>query len=226
MAAASSDDPKLKELGLMQISRRASELMPKGKPDYAVIRLIPSIEQLIELAGVNGRANMHKALQVLIQSFCDSVNVVRNMHYEQVFDTATFLLDECEGFRLEDYVIMFTMAKRGQLVKIYDRIDITVITAMLDAYWDNRNEAGQKIQEKEVIEMDNLINSKEVDVVPEMKKEFTDWLKQLPTDEPEKPIDRKPIEAYVKQYGINIKELQKQFPLKRFKKTDNGKMEG
>jgi hypothetical protein len=189
--------------------------MPNGKPDFAVIRHIPSIQQLILISGDNGRANMHKALQVLIQSFCDSVNVVRNMSIDQVFDTATFLLDECEGFRLEDYVIMFTMAKRGQLVKIFDRIDITVITGILDAYWDKRNEAGQKIQEKEVTEIDNHINSNTVTFHPEIEGVFTKWLKEQPKEEPAKEIDRSPVAQYAALHNVNLEELQKQFPLKK-----------
>ena len=69
-----------------------------------------------------------------------------------MIESASMLIDECGNFRLQDYTMMFTMAKRGQLVKIRDRIDISVITQLLDEYWKRRNFAGMKLQESEILE--------------------------------------------------------------------------
>lgn len=203
----------------MLIAERVSQLMPSGVPNYAEIRNYPSIKALTAEIGYK---NMHKVIQVLVQNFCDSVNVVRPMNPDQVFEAASYLLDECEGFRIEDYVMMFTMAKRGQFVKIMDRIDITVIAQILDNYWITRDVAGKKLQEQEVKQVDNLLNSKTVEFVPEIQKEMTDWLKSLDEEqEPEeKPVDKSPAKAYAALHGINIQELEKNFPSKS---KDNGK---
>jgi hypothetical protein len=81
---------------------------------------------------------------IMVKDFCNSVNVVRNMTEDQMIECAAMLLDECGNFRMEDYLMMFNMAKRGQLVKIFDRLDITVVTQMLDEYWAIRHKAGEE----------------------------------------------------------------------------------
>jgi hypothetical protein len=45
--------------------------------------------------------------------------------------------------------MMFSMGERGELVKIFDRIDLSVITQMLDEYWRRRHKAAVKLEESE-----------------------------------------------------------------------------
>jgi hypothetical protein len=70
------------------------------------------------------------------------------MNEDQMIETASMLLDECDNFRLEDYVMMFALAKRGQLVKIFDRIDIDLVGEIMNEYWFKRNEAGKRAQDE------------------------------------------------------------------------------
>ncbi|MBK7885497.1 MAG: hypothetical protein IPJ81_18160 [Chitinophagaceae bacterium] len=95
----------------------------------------------------------------MIKDFCSSLNVVRNMNEDQMIEAAAMLLDECENFRLEDYMIMFSMAKRGELVKIMDRIDLQVITAMLDEYFTRRKLAAINKVDNEINRLDSIGNT-------------------------------------------------------------------
>lgn len=71
------------------------------------------------------------------------------MNEEQMIEAASMLIDECSNFRLEDYVMMFQMAKRGELFDVHDRIDLQVVTRMLDTYWEKRNKAAEEKWEQE-----------------------------------------------------------------------------
>lgn len=129
----------------MDLIAITSELMPKGNPDFSGVRKYPTIQKLQEELG---RKKTLLVLLLLVRDFCNSLNVVRNMTEDQMIETASMLLDECDNFRLEDYVMMFSLAKRGQLVKVMDRVDIELVGKMLDEYWQTRNQAGRRLQEE------------------------------------------------------------------------------
>ena len=131
-------------------------LMPGGKPKYLQVVQYPKISDMVVK---NGSALMLKIIFLIVKDFCSSVNVVRNMNDSQMIEAASMLLDECENFRLEDYMMMFAMAKRGDLVKIFDRLDMSVITAMMDEYWIRRKSAGKAEQEESIQRLDGLGNT-------------------------------------------------------------------
>lgn len=130
----------------MELVLMTQELMPEGKPRYLDVVRYPQIRELIQ---TEGRKKMLSVLVLMVKDFCSSLNVVRNMNEDQMIETAAMLLDECDNFRLEDYVMMFSMAKRGELVKIYDRIDMQLISEIMDAYWLRRQEAARRMEEDE-----------------------------------------------------------------------------
>lgn len=100
---------------------------------------------------------MLAVLSILIKDFCASLNVVRNMNEDQIIEAALVLLDECGNFRLQDYLMMFQLAKRGGLnIKILDRMDIQIITQMLDAYWEKRHQDAKKREEEEYKRIESL----------------------------------------------------------------------
>jgi hypothetical protein len=138
------DLPETKVDAKMEFLSLTSILMPAGNPTYLDMIKYPMIRDLIS---DHGKKTMLKVVYLLIRDFCNSLNVVRNMNEDQMIEAAAMLIDECSNFRLEDYAIMFSMGKRGELLKIYDRIDISVITQMLDEYWKRRNAAAIKLQE-------------------------------------------------------------------------------
>lgn len=78
------------------------------------------------------------------------------MTEDQMIEAAAMLINECGNFRIEDYVMMFSMAKKGELVKIFDRVDIQLVTAIMDEYWQRRYHAGSKETEGEITRLDAL----------------------------------------------------------------------
>ena len=120
--------------------------MPRGNSSHLAVIKFPMIKNLV---AEHGKKTMLKVIFLLIRDFCNSINVVRNMNEDQMIESAAMLIDECDNFRLEDYAMLFSMGKKGILVKIFDRINISVITQMLDEYWKRRNNAAIKLEETE-----------------------------------------------------------------------------
>jgi hypothetical protein len=150
MLVASSET---KAAGKMALISAVNELMPAGKPDFLSVVKYPKISDLLK---TEKQGDMLLYVSVLIRDFCSSMNVSRSMNEDQIVEAAAMLLTECGNFRLEDYTMMFAMAKRGQLVKIYERIDLSVITEMLDAYWQHRRDAAQQAQDEEINMLEGL----------------------------------------------------------------------
>lgn len=143
----------------MEVMEMCRALMPNSQPDYLSVIKFPTITVLVAQQGAK---TIHKVLLLLVKDFCNSLNVVRNMNEDQMIEAAGLLIDECDNFRLEDYVMMFQMAKKGQLVKIMDRIDLQKITEMLDEYWSKRHEAGEKQYDEENMHLDSLGSSEKL----------------------------------------------------------------
>jgi hypothetical protein len=139
--------------GKLELATVVGELMPAGKPDLLGVIKYPMVGELIKQEGRNA---MLKIVFVLVKNFCSSFNVVRNMNEDQMLEAAAMLLDECGDFRTEDYTMMFAMAKRGQLVDIRDRIDISVISKLMYEYWLIRLRAGREAQENDWRHLDTL----------------------------------------------------------------------
>lgn len=180
LAALESENAELKTKGKVALVARASELMPAGKPAFTNVVAYPTISKLV---AERGRASIMAAVFVMIKDFCSAVNVVRNMTEDQMIEAAGMLLDECGNFRLEDYVMMFTMAKRGQLPindgkGLMDRVDVETVGKLLDAYWLKRDQAGKAAQEEEVKRVDNLLSDRNVTFAEPIAEVFTKWRRE------------------------------------------------
>lgn len=206
-----------------------SELMPNGIPSFLQVVKYPTVKQLTVEFGV---ANMQKALFLLVKDFCDSLNVVRNMNENQMIEVAAMLVDECDNFRLEDYQMMFTMGKRGRLVKIMDRVDIQLFSKMMDEYYRIRREASEKhLEEQEAIQKNILYQKPEsiVDGDAENKIQEVGWeairatIEKIQKNvelEKEKELKKKQIEwanQYAKSQGLNVHEVLRAFGRKDLK---------
>ncbi|HEX7844361.1 MAG TPA: hypothetical protein VF476_01095, partial [Chitinophagaceae bacterium] len=129
-------------------------MMPEGKPNFEPIRYLPTITELCK-EWSDGRKKMRLVLTMMVQNFAKSINVVRNLTEDQAIEIASFLLDESDDFRLEDYQMMFSLAKRGKLLKFRDRIDITVVSELIDAYWSLRRKEGERLREEMELTLQN-----------------------------------------------------------------------
>lgn len=147
------DKPELRTQAKLELMGVVNQLLPEGKPDYVGIVRYPKISDLIP---ARGYAPMLMLVSAIIRDFCASFNIVRNMNAEQIVEAAGMLLDECGNFRLEDYILMFAMAKRGELYEVRDRIDLQIITAIWDNYWMKRHNAGKCAQSEQILMLDAL----------------------------------------------------------------------
>lgn len=152
--------PEMRSDAKMELVLAVNTLMPEGRPDYLGMRKYEPIRDLVQK---EGKKKMLAVLVLMVKDFCSSINVVRNMTEDQMIEAAAMLLEECGNFRLEDYLLMFAMAKRGHLAKTYDRIDIQLITAFLDEYWQHRKEAGERQLDNEVREVESAADENPAD---------------------------------------------------------------
>lgn len=133
----------------------ANKLIPDGNPDFASIIHYPMVK---DLAKENFKLTV-LFVTALVRDFCSSYNVVRNMNEDQIIEAAIQLVDEADNFRLEDFTMMFSLAKKGKLdVRIMDRIDIDVINKIWDAYYQMRVNAKYDLEEKQLQEEEGKVD--------------------------------------------------------------------
>lgn len=189
----------------MELVSMTGKLMPNGNPDFKSVIHYPRINAMINQYG---RKTMLKVLVLMVKDFSASLNVVRNMNEDQMIECAAMLLDECDNFRLEDYMMMFTLAKRGRLELnngkgIMDRVDIDTIAKIFTAYHDLRSDAGMRIQE-------------------EMFQEDEKKYRELPPV-PETPEEKEMSERFGKLLGVMTayqSDLQEDKIIEEKKKSD------
>lgn len=121
--------------------RTAAKLMPTGEPDFDMTLDRPTLSRVINRAGAKETFRM---IANLLEDFNNSVNVVRPMNSLQITECAMFLITERHSLRLEDYVMLFAMAKRGKLGKIMDRLDIETISRFKEEYEAIRYAHGER----------------------------------------------------------------------------------
>jgi hypothetical protein len=131
----------------LEYGKAIKALFQDGKPNYLGVVQFPQIRDLVK---DNGEPVVLLLIAVMVRDYCASVNVARNMNEDQILEAAAMLMEEAGNFRLEDYAMMFAQAKRGKLVKVYERIDLTTITDMADAYFAERRDAKINQQEQEI----------------------------------------------------------------------------
>jgi len=94
----------------------------------------------------NEGINAYKIVTKMLDKFCNSFNVVRNMTIEQKADYSFVLIDSnmhgalptCPSYRLEDLAVFFEKAKTGVYGVPFDHLDCSVIEGMLDKYHQER----------------------------------------------------------------------------------------
>ena len=170
------EKPDLKFESKNELMDIVSDLMPGGSPRFMDVKQFISVAKLVESYN---RKTISKVLFLLVKDFCDTLNVKQNMSEDQMIEAARLLLDECGKFRLEDYLVMFTLGKRGHLVKIYERIDLNVISQMIDVYYHRMRTAENEFYESQVIDDERRWNEKPTAPTTEEEKEMSDRFGKL-----------------------------------------------
>ena len=167
-------------LAKQQLIAITTALMPGGVPSFLETARYTKISDLIL---EYGKRDIRKALFLMVKDFCMSLNITRNMNQEQMIEVSAMLLDECGDFRMEDYNLMFAMAKRGQFpgLKAYGGVDIQYVALLVEAYWEQRHAAGRRRQQ-EVAEVPPLHPEAKLltdEQMAELKKRVEDITKNM-----------------------------------------------
>jgi hypothetical protein len=102
------------------------------------------------LTHVYGFENIHKLLGAMLTAFNESLNLIRPMTAEQIFECSRDLImtTEEDQLSIEDYVLFFNGAKQGKYGKILDRLDQQTVFAMLEEYRQERHRQFIRIKEE------------------------------------------------------------------------------
>lgn len=181
----------------MELIAITKMLMPGGKPKYLEVRQYPAIS---ELQAEYGDSTIQKVLFLMVQDFCLSLNMAHNMNEDQMIETASMMLDECDTFRIEDYQIMFAQAKRGDLVEFKHQCDISTISQIMDKYYEQRAKADLERRRKENEEEKRMFDKIKAEDIPtgEGEYKFTDLVNHL-TKEQQEQEERKNQESIIRK---------------------------
>jgi hypothetical protein len=105
-----------------------------------------------------------KALSLLITQLGNSFNVGKNVDTLQVYECATLLAEKYWYLRLEEFVYVFKQARLGKYGKVYDRLDVQVISEWLTTYdtGERLAEMERRRQVQQEQEMDSKLSAEEL----------------------------------------------------------------
>jgi hypothetical protein len=124
---------------------------------YKQLPVVQSMNEIIELKPVAiasikttlGEPVLKAFIAELIIDFCDFFNVKSNINENQVMQTVDLIIGHYYYLSLEDFKMCFTNGKLGKNVKIYDRIDGSIIFEMIEKHAKLRSETFAAVHEKQ-----------------------------------------------------------------------------
>lgn len=108
--------------------------------------------QLVSIAAIQkqfGEPVLKAFVTELLIDFCEFFNVKNNMNENQAMQTVDLIISNYYYFSLEDFKLCFENGKLGKSIKIYDRIDGSIIFEMLNKYAEIRSQAFSAKFDKE-----------------------------------------------------------------------------
>jgi hypothetical protein len=137
-----------------QISEIARHYTSAGSVDFTKVLAISLHGRIPNLTHVYGYEAIHKLIAALLKAFNDSMNLIRPMTDEQIFDASEALVmtTEEDQLSIEDYVLFFKGAREGKYGKILDRLDQQTVFTMLEEYRDQRHKQFVRIKDEKQIE--------------------------------------------------------------------------
>lgn len=108
--------------------------------------------QLVSIAAIQkqfGEPVLKAFVTELLIDFCEFFNVKNNMNENQAMQTVELIISNYYYFSLEDFKLCFENGKLGKSIKIYDRIDGSIIFEMLNKYAEIRSQAFSAKFDKE-----------------------------------------------------------------------------
>ncbi len=139
-----------------------------------------------------------KALSLLITQLGGSFNVGKNMDTLQVYECATLLAEKHWYLRLEEFVYVFKQAKLGKYGKVYDRLDVQVISEWLTTYDTGERLAEMERRRQALLEqeMDNKLSAEELHRCYQQLKAEEKWDVQPPLEQVADGSSRRELDYY------------------------------
>lgn len=169
---------------------------------------------LLKYLSKNGQeANLMILLSTLILKTASFFNIGKNITEDQAINTASLILEKYPYETLEDFVMVFKMAKKGELGKVYDRIDPQVIFEWCNQYFDKKAEARENIHLKQ--KQKYISEADKTPLTDKAKEALKHFTSQQPKEEPsENDFQRLRADYLMKKAAENqarIKQLQDEF---------------
>lgn len=128
-------------LPLTDLGNKMVQLINSGNAhDFSRFKAEMSVEKAVKegsLLQVLYKNQPEEALELvsyLIVDFANSINVGKNISDAQVDDIACVICTRFKDLKLEELVIVFSNAKAGLYGKMYDRLDIVIISEFISKY--------------------------------------------------------------------------------------------
>lgn len=132
------------------VSAITRQYVQAGQIQFDKVLSISLHARIPNLTHVYGYEAIHKIVAALLKSFNDSMNLIRPMTDEQIFDCSEALVmtTEEDQLSIEDYVLFFKGAKEGKYGKVLDRMDQQTVFSMLEEYRQERHRNFIRIKEE------------------------------------------------------------------------------
>jgi hypothetical protein len=161
--------------------------LDKGQVKFPEVMKISLHSRIPNLTHVYGFQSMHKILMALLTGFSNSLNLIRPMTPEQIFDCSYELVmtSQEDQLSIEDYVLFFKGAKEGKYGRILDRMDQQTLFELLEQYRDQRHRALIVTREEQAAQhKTSLVNDRIADMFEsekeKMKAAQIDYIKSQP----------------------------------------------
>jgi hypothetical protein len=136
----------------------------RGVINFEKVLAISAHARIPNLTHVYGFENIHKLLGAMLTAFNESLNLIRPMTPDQIFECSHDLVMTTEEDQLsvEDFVLFFKGAREGKYGRILDRLDQQTVFALLEEYRTERHRQYVRIKEEKHLEKKALGPSERV----------------------------------------------------------------
>lgn len=122
----------------------------RGMVKFDEVLQISLYARVPNLTHVYGFKNIHKLMGAMLTAFNESLNLIRPMTADQIFECSRDLVmtSEEDQLAIEDYVLFFKGAKEGKYGRILDRMDHQTIFSMFEEYRQERHRQMIRIKDE------------------------------------------------------------------------------
>jgi hypothetical protein len=118
----------------------------ESKLDYYKYQGIVNLELAVQGTQLSkikkeDEASLHIALKNLIVNLVESLNLTQTVNESQIIEMVFLLSDKYWFVKLEELVLVFKKAKLGEYGKIYNRLDVQIISEWIDSFLKSEERA-------------------------------------------------------------------------------------